>query len=96
MGNIVKQKIHQPDLRQRFMSVTVRTGCETLPLWIIRILFYMSGVYEQMINGLFFGKLRNQWCRSVSGSEWKGYLIGENAGTAEIGEDADIVIIYAH
>ncbi|CAG8450121.1 17219_t:CDS:2 [Acaulospora colombiana] len=95
-GKIDKKKHAQPDLRQLFISAILKSLCDTLPLWMLRFLFHLSGVCEQVINGLFFGKLRKQWCRSVSGPGWKGYLIGEDAETAEIGDGADLVVIYAH
>ncbi|RHZ71117.1 hypothetical protein Glove_262g40 [Diversispora epigaea] len=95
-NKLIKQKRIQPDLRQRFAATIIKTICETLPLWLIRTLFYLSGVFEQIMNGLFMGEKRRQWCSSVKGDGWKGYLIGENAQKEEIGQDADLVIIYSH
>ncbi|CAG8447607.1 8561_t:CDS:2 [Diversispora eburnea] len=95
-NKFIKQKRIQPDLRQRFAATIIKTICDTLPLWLIRTLFYLSGVFEQIMNGLFMGEKRRQWCSPVKGNGWKGYFIGENAKKEEIGQNADLVIIYSH
>ncbi|KAF0552914.1 alpha/beta-hydrolase [Gigaspora margarita] len=96
---VFKKKTNRnpPDLRQRLTATILKTISETLPLWIIRYLLNLFGKFEQFSNGILMGKQRNQWCRRLEGGEgWNGYLIAENANTVDVGEKADIIILYAH
>ncbi|CAG8768417.1 3155_t:CDS:2, partial [Racocetra persica] len=86
-----------PDLKQRLAATIIKTIAETLPLWIVRYLLYLASVVEQISNGMYTGKQRDHWCRRLKGGDgWNGYLIAENANTVDVGDNADIVILYAH
>ncbi|CAG8584016.1 7675_t:CDS:2, partial [Dentiscutata heterogama] len=92
-----EQKRTPPNLKQRLTAAIVKTIVETLPLWMIRSIFDLTGVIEQITNGMYAGKQRDKWCRRLKGGDgWDGYLIAEDAETADVGENADMVILYAH
>ena len=70
---------------------------ENSPLWLTRLIFDLFGWFEQAVNGFLFGKRRRKWCRKVKNAKnWKAYLIAEDAEHSEIGDNADVVILYAH
>ncbi|CAG8749234.1 12571_t:CDS:2, partial [Dentiscutata erythropus] len=88
---------HLPNLKQRLTAVITKTIVETLPLWMIRSIFDLTGAIEQIANGMYAGKQRDKWCRRLKGGDgWDGYLIAEDAKTTDVGENADMVILYAH
>ncbi|CAJ0768370.1 6428_t:CDS:10 [Entrophospora sp. SA101] len=86
-----------PTLYQRVSATFAKAFTENLPLWLIRILYDMIGWSEQAINGFLIGKKRRKWCRKIkNGENWTGYLIAEDAQNLEVGDDANVVILYAH
>ncbi|CAG8480213.1 6265_t:CDS:2 [Paraglomus occultum] len=55
----------------------------------------MVGYMDQ----LMYGPIRTKdWSRQIEGEggKWKAYLITENANDVEVGENADVVVLYAH
>ncbi|CAG8799468.1 42884_t:CDS:2, partial [Gigaspora margarita] len=92
-----EQKQTPPNLKQRVAASYIKTIVETLPLWLIRSIFDLTGVIEQLVNGMYDGEERDKWCRRLKGGDgWDGYLIAENAETDDVGENADMVILYVH
>ncbi|CAG8599943.1 7461_t:CDS:2 [Cetraspora pellucida] len=95
--SIFKQSQPAPDLGQRLAATLIKTIVEILPLWMVRLIFNFTGVVEQIENGMYMGEQRNKWCRRLKGGDgWDGYLIAENAKTEDVGENADMIILYAH
>ncbi|RIB01841.1 Alpha/Beta hydrolase protein [Gigaspora rosea] len=92
-----EQKQNPLNLKQRLAASYIKTIVETLPLWLIRSIFDLTGVIEQLANGMYDGEERDKWCRRLKGGDkWDGYLIAENAETDDVGENADMVILYVH
>ncbi|CAG8750146.1 11160_t:CDS:2, partial [Racocetra persica] len=77
-----KQRRTAPNLNQRIAAAAIKTIVETLPLWMVRSIFNFTGVLEQIANGMYVGEQRNKWC--------------QDAETEDVGENADMVILYAH
>ncbi|CAJ0890432.1 5244_t:CDS:2, partial [Entrophospora sp. SA101] len=91
---------NKPTLYQRYISTIISTILETLPLWMVRGLVYSFGfINNHILNGLWLGgSKRSYWCRKlkIKDANWRGYFIAENAEKLDVGQDADVVILYAH
>ncbi|CAB4398863.1 alpha/beta-hydrolase [Rhizophagus irregularis] len=81
-----------PSLYQRITATILKTFELYLPLWLLRKLFSGS---EKFTRGR-----QNHWVKKLNTSNeedgWEGYLIADGVDRAEIGKDADMIILYAH